>query len=245
MIWIVEASILLVVAVVLRRVLRMGRDSVAQSASLRRRKSNVRPLYTPIASEIEAHTTILGVLLNDAIEEQNAGRADLASRVINLFDNEWVRLVNLILNLQNLSLKYLPTAESSIAPRTINASSFRSQPMNEFLRRHGVLDQFVFRSKLRFQLHLRLLQRATAVLNEDFDEAKRNADVGTGKVFSWTLAQLDLYFHDLDLLTKETLLGLHTELASLPDAALQEITAELLVLTRNGVSGVAAASAHR
>jgi len=243
MIWCLEFGILLVVAVVLRRILRMGDKSVAPAAAPRNRKSVSSPLYRPIASEIEAHITILGVLLNDAIEERNSGRFTLALRILNLFGSEWSRLTELVASLQNLSLKYLPMVESSISPRNLNARSFQSQRMNEFFRRHGVLDQFVFRSKLRFQLHLRLLRRATAVLGEDFEQAKQGFDRDTS-LFAWTLTQLDLHFHDLDLLAKETLLGFSAELACLPDTALEEIATEISALTRNSVCASVATPSH-
>lgn len=234
MIWFLETGILLVVAVVLRRALHMGKGSAASLGIPRNRKRNSSPLYTRLASEIEAHITILGVLLNDAIQEQNSGHSKIARRILGLFGSEWSRLVELIVNLQTLSLKYLPVVQSPISQRNLNAHAFRSQPMSEFFRRHGVLDQFVFRSKLRFQLHLQLLQGATAALTEDFDVARRGAG-GDGRLLTWTLAQLDLYFHDLDLLSKETLLGFNAELASLPDSTLEEIEVEVSALTRNSV----------
>lgn len=244
MIWLTETGILIVVAVVMRRVLHMGDKSVALSAKSRSRRSASRPVYAPIASEIEAHITILGVLLNDAIEERNSGHFSIARRILGLFESEWSRLIELVVDLQSLSLKYLPMAESSIAPRNLSARSFRSRPMNEFFRRHGILDQFVFRSKLRFQLHLRLLRRATAVLGEDFEETKHDSE-RSSDLFAWTLTQLDLYFHDLDLLSKETLLGFSAELASLPDAALEEIASEVSALTRNSVCASVATPANR
>lgn len=234
MIWFLETGVLLIVAVVLRRVLHMGDQSVALVSAPRSRRPTSSPVYEPIAAEVEAHITILGVLLNDAIEERNAGRYNIARRVLNLFESDWSRLVELVVGLQGLSLKYLPMVQSPVSPRNLNARAFRSQPMNEFFRRYGVLDQFVFRSKLRFQLHLRLLRRATAVLNEDFKGARHNAG-GNSELFAWTLTQLDLYFHDLDLLCKETLLGFVAELSSLPESALAEIAAEVSALTRNGV----------
>ncbi|MEJ2006919.1 MAG: hypothetical protein P8Z30_01995 [Acidobacteriota bacterium] len=244
MIWVLETGILLVVAVVLRRVLHMGDKSVALAASPHIRRSVSSPLYTPIASEVEAHITILGVLLNDAIEERNAGHFTLALRILSLFESEWSRLTELVVSLQKLSLKYLPMAQTSITPRNLNARSFQSHRMNEFFRRHGVLDQFVFRSKLRFQLHLRLLRRATSVLSDDFEEARQDFDQDTS-LFAWTLTEHDLYFHDLDLLSKETLLGFCEELACLPDAALDEIAAEIPALIRNSVCGSIATPAHR
>lgn len=236
MIWCLEAGILLVVAVVMRRVLHMGDESVAVMPAPRNQLTRCSPLYKSLASEIDAHITILGVLLNDAIEERNSGRYSIARRILTLFESDWSRLVDLMGNVQSISLKYLPMVQSPVSPRNFNARAFRSAPMNEFFRRHGVLDQFVFRSKMRFQLNLRLLRKATSVLNEDFLAAKYDAN-NDSDLLARTLTQLDLYFHDLDRLSKETLLGFQTELASLPESALQEIAAEVSALTRNGVHG--------
>lgn len=244
MIWFLETGILLVVAVVLRRVLHMGDESVAHVPTPRSRMTKSSPLYRSIASEIDAHIAILGVLLNDAIEERNSGRYSIARRILTLFESDWSRLVALIANVQNISLKYLPMVQSPLSPRNLNARAFRSGPMSEFFKRHGILDQFVFRSKIRFQLHMRLLRKATTVLNEDFAEAKSNGNRDS-ELLAWTLTQLDLYFHDLDLLSKETLLGFQAELASLPEIALLEIAAEVSALTRNGVRESVPSPAHR
>jgi len=233
MLWALEFGVLLVVAVALRRVLHMGQDARPKVTGPRFRRPANNPLCSPLASEVEAHTTILGVLLNDAIDELNSGNSEVALRVLNVFDSERERLVELAINLQNLSLKYLPTVQYPIEMRTLEPESFRSQLVSEFLKRHGTLEQFVFRSKLRFQLRLRLLRRATALLNESFEEIKH--DIGTnGTLFDRTLTQLDLYFYDLDLLTKETLLGFSAELASLPDITTDEIATEVTALTSRG-----------
>jgi hypothetical protein len=231
MVWIFEIGILAVVAVVLRRALRMGKSRVSQKASPRFRRPTNNPLCLPLVSEIDAHTSILGVVLNDAMDELASGNLEVARSMLSVFNSERERLVELVINLQNLSLKYLPTVQYSVETRSLDPKSFRSQPMTEFLNRHGVLEQFVFRSKLRFQLQLRMLRRATAMLNESFEEAIRKPGMGI-EAFNETLGRLDLYFHDLDLLTKETILGFSAELASLPDGVLEDLTAEVSALTR-------------
>jgi hypothetical protein len=245
MFWIFEIGALLLVAVVLRRILHLGQDTTQKETTPRFRRPANNPLCTPLLSEIDAHTSILGVVLNDAINELASGNAEIARHMLNVFDGERERLVELVVNLQNLSLKYLPTTQYPIDARSLDPGSFRSQPVSEFLKRHGVLEQFVFRSKLRFQLHLRLLRRATALLNESFEEIRHRA--GTDVVaFDGALSQLDLYFHDLDLLTKETVLGFSAELASLPDAVLEDMAAEISVLThRSPVASPLAFTAQR
>jgi|SRR5579884_1805940 len=243
MVWALQAGVLLVVAVVLRRVLRMGQTASREKVS-RQPKPN-SPVYLSLTSEIEAHTTILGVLLNDAIEEQNSGNTELARHTLNLFDSERQRVVDLVINLQNLALKYLPAALNTIVTRTLSDRSFRSEPVSDLIRRQGNLEQFVFRSKLRFQLQLRLLRRATAILNESFEEIKHDAEVNS-KLFDWALSQIDLHLHDLDLLARETLLGFGAELASMPRGVLQELADEVIALTsRSSVLKTLVPAAHQ
>jgi len=230
MIWIFEIGILFVVALALRRILHMGRDDVRQVQAPRFRRPGNNPLCTPLASEIEGHTTILGVLLNDVIEEQNSGNAEVARRMLRVFDSERERLVELVVDLQNLSIKYLPAIQYPIYTRFLNHEAFRSQPVSDFVKRHGGLDQFIFRSKLRFNLQLRLMRRVTALLNESFEELKDGAET-TSASLDWALFQIDLYFHDLDLLAKETLLGFNEQLAGLPDSVRQDIGVEISALT--------------
>jgi hypothetical protein len=245
MVWIFEIGTLLVVAVALRRILHMGGNKAPRKAVSRFRRPANNPLCSSLVSEVDIHTTILGVVLNDTIEELASGNSEIARRMLSVFDSERERLVELVINLQNLSLKYLPTTQYPIETRRLNPVSFRSQPVSEFFKRHGVLEQFVFRSKLRFQLRLRLLRRATVMLNESFEVLKLHAETDV-QAFRRKLAQIDLYFHDLDLLTKETLLGFSTELASLPESLVEDMAAELLVLTsRNTVASPLVATAQR
>ena len=245
MVWVLETGVLLVVAVVLRRLLHLGHRSAPKGAAPNNRNSYISPLCSPLASDIEAHTAILGVVLNDIIEEQNSGHASIARETLALFDGEWSRLVKLVENLQGLSLRYLPAVQYPIDARNLDARSFRSQPLSEFIRRNGDLSQFVFRSRLRFQLQMRLLGRATALLDESFEELRHDAEQSP-RLFDWALSQIDLHFHDLDRLTKETLLGFNEELGCLPDAALGDLVTELATLTTGqDVSRPLASTARR
>jgi hypothetical protein len=244
MVWLFEIGILLVLAVVLRRILYVERNTAPEQASPRFRRPANNPLCSPLLSEIDAHTAILGVVLNDAIDELVSGNPEIARRMLGVFNSERERLVDLVIHLQNLSLKYLPTVQYPIDARSLDPASFRSQPVTEILKRHGVLEQFVFRSKLRFQLQLRLLRRATALLNESFEEVRHRTGTDV-KSFRSTLSQIDLYYHDLDLLTKETILGFSEELAALPDAVLEDMAADISILTsRNTVASTPAITAQ-
>lgn len=245
MLWILEIAVLVVLAVVLRRILHMGRKTVPEKAAPRFRRPANNPLCSPLLSEVDAHSAILGVVLNDAINELASGNPEIALSMLGLFNSERERLVELAINLQNLALKYLPTVQYPIEARSLDPVSFRSEPVTDILKRHGVLEQFVFRSKLRFQLQLRLLRRATALLNESFEEVRYRTGEAGAENFQGTLSQLDLYYHDLDLLAKETILGFSEELAALPDAALEEMTVEISVLTSRNSAAAAPAIATR
>ena len=113
--------------------------------------------------------------------------------------------------------------------RNLDAQAFRSRPMAEYVRFHGFLDQFIFRSKLRFQSHLRLLAEATTVLSEEFYRANRGLEKDDEQT-QRNLEELDQYFHDMDRIAKETLLAFRAELACLPDSSLNEIMLEIETL---------------
>lgn len=230
MLWALEVGVLLAVGLVLRRALKLGRRSKLKPVPSEQQSSSVKPQCSPLALDIEAHTTILGVLLNDIIEEQNSGRTGLAQETLSVFNEEWSRLTKLVANLQSLSLRYLPTVQRPIDARNLDAHSYRSQPLSEFIRRNGDLSQFVFRSKERFQLQMRLLNRATALLDESFEELRHDAEQ-CPRVFDWALSQIDLHFHDLDRLAKETLLGFNEELGCLSHNMRQELVEELEAVT--------------
>ena len=234
MVWLWEVGTLIVVALVLRRVLRMGRFAVSSDAITKRSTPQIEPVYRPLASEIEAHSTILAVSLNDAFEEIKAGRFDAAQSMVSIFATEWSRLTNMVDAMQHLALRYLPAVNLPVPVRNLDPSHFRSGTMIEFVRFHGFVDQFVFRPKLRFQLHLRLQRRAIAMLSEEFQRTRRNTDEDN-ELMGYALAQLDLYLHDMDRLAKETLLAFRAELACLPENSLPAIDEEVQDLVSHGV----------
>jgi hypothetical protein len=234
MLWLCEGGTLLVVALVLRRVLHMGRYDTSTDALTRRRTRQVEPVYRPVASEFETYSTILAVSLNDAFEESKAGRPEAARCMVDIFASEWDRLTDLVQALQQLALRYLPAVDLPVPVHNLDANCFRSGTMIEFVRFHGFVDQFVFRPKLRFQLHLRLQRRAIAMLGEEFHRTCSKADESS-ELLGYILTQLDLYFHDLDRLAKETLLAFRAELSCLPGHTLAEIDVEIQDLVSHGV----------
>jgi uncharacterized protein YjiS (DUF1127 family) len=235
MIWLWEGGTLLLVALVMRRVLRMGRPKTSNTGDLaKRRSNNIEPIFKQVTAEIEGHSTILAVSLNDAFEESKAGRPASAWSLVNIFASEWTRLTDLVESLQQLSLRYLPVVDLPVPVRELDEECFRSGTMIEFVRFNGFVDQFVFRPKLRFQLHLRLQRRAIAMLSEEFARTRTETE-GSAKLLPHALTQFDLLFHDLDRLAKESLLAFRAELACLPGHALKDIGPEVEELVGEGV----------
>jgi len=191
-------------------------------------------IYQPIALEIETQASILGVSLNDALEERDLGKQEIARRLVGLADCEWVRLAQFANGLLNALGKYMPTARVVVPVRNIAAHHFKSPAMVDYARMHEVLDQFVFRYKLRFQLHMRVLRRAMETLTAEFGQNYRSI-LGAGGGADGVWKHLDLCFHDFDLITKEVLLAFRAFLTSLPDEELQAFATDLNALIVRGV----------
>jgi hypothetical protein len=191
-------------------------------------------VYQAIALEIETQGSILGVSLNDAVEERELGKGEIAWRLVGLADCEWERLAELTAGLLSVLGRYLPAARVVIPVRNIAAHHFKSDAMVDYARKHEVLDQFVFRYKLRFQLHMRVLRRAVEALTTEFGQTYRSV-LRTGSSSDGVWNHLDLCFHDFDLITKEVLLAFRAFLACLPDEELQAFATDLNALTVRGV----------
>jgi hypothetical protein len=112
--------------------------------------------------------------------------------------------------------------------------------MVEYARMHEVLDQFVFRYKLRFQLHMRVLRRALETLTTEFGQTHQSVLESRGSA-AGTWKHLDLCFHDFDLITKEVLLAFRAFLTALPDEELQALATDLKALIVRGVRATPAA----
>lgn len=231
--WAAGAVILVVVGAVLRRLLRLGRPAPRRAGS-----ANLFPelhaVYHPVAQELGTHAAILGISLNDAFEERDAHRLEMAWRMVRLSAGEWDRLVEMVTGLLNALAKYLPTAHAVVPVRRILANHFMSQVMVDYLRMHELLDQLVFSSKQRFQLQIRLLTRATATLTREFRRTWRYGEQ-THDPSAEVWNRLDFYFHDFDLVAKETLLAFHALLTCLPPESIPQLAADLRPLLQRGV----------
>lgn len=229
--WALAGLTLIVTGYVCRRVLRM--DQPSRSGSLSPLSHEREEIYQPIALEIETQTVILGVSLNEALGERDSGNMENAWRLVRLAVCQWDRLSDSLANLLNSITENLPRSPSVVAARSIAASRFKSKTMIEFGGMREMLDQLIFRSKPRYQTHIRILRRALEMLTAEFRRSYRAAEQIPDASALWS--NLDPDFHDFDLLTKEALLAFRAFLVALPDQALPAFANDLKVIISNSV----------
>jgi hypothetical protein len=232
--WLLGGLLLLAVGVLLRRALRMGPSAAPRLTGLAPLPPELQAVYYPIAQEVETNTAILGISLNDAFEERDASRLDMAWHMVQLSAGEWSRLAEIVTALLNALTKYLPNAPVVVPARRIIPEHFKSRIMADLMRMHELLDRLVFRSQQRFQLRVRLLRRAAEDLSKEFRHTYRYMEK-TQDHSPEIWARYDLYFHDFDLVAKETLLAFRTLLACLPSEVVGELTVDLHVVLQRGV----------
>ena len=232
--WVLGGLVLLLLGMLLRWILRLNRPEGQHARGLVTLGPDREVIFQPIAQEMETQATILGISLNDAINERDAGQPEIAWRLVRLAASEWDRLAEILRLLSKVLADHVANARVVIPTRSVTAHHFRSRVMIDYLRMHELLDQLVFRSKLRFQLHLRMLRRAADTLSTEFRRAYRYADRTEDRPPElWN--RLDYYFHDFDLITKETLLAFRALLFCLPHSDLASLAADLKPLLRHGV----------
>jgi hypothetical protein len=232
--WLLGAGVLLLIGAILRWILRLDETEFPQRTGLFPLGPERDAIYQPIAQEIETQAAILGISLNDAIEERDAGQFDVAWRLVRLAISEWERLAE-ILDLLSIAMsRQLGGARTLIPVRSIVADRFKSRVMADYVRMHELFDQLVFRTKLRFQLHLRMLRRAGQILSREFRRDYRYAD-RTHHCPPEMWERFDYYFHDFDLVVKETLLSYRALLACLPHSSLPGFAVDLKSVVRRGV----------
>ncbi len=239
MTWLLGGLILVAVGAALRRALSLDAEWTGRAKGFPALDPKRQGIYQPIALEVETQAAILGISLNDAFEERDSGHGEIAWRLVQLSVGEWDRLVELVAALLKVVVRRFSTARVVVPFHGIVAHQFKSGVMVNYVRMHELLDQLVFGSNLRFQLHLRVLRRASEILSAEFRRRYRYAD-RTGDRPEELWKQIDLYFHDFDLIAKEALLALRALLICLPDSALAEIDADLKGVVGRGVRSVSA-----
>jgi len=232
--WIVGALILTLVGYLLRRLLWKQLPKQQTPPGLAPLGTGRRLVYDGFAPEIEARIAMLGISLNDAFEERAAGRFDIAWRLVRLSASEWYGVEKMVSGLLNALTKHLPEAQFMVTPRNIQSHRFLSKPMVDYVRVREMLEQFVFSSQRRFQLQLRLLNRAAEIVTDEFRRTCRQAQqAGDASPEVWT--EIDLDFHDFDLIAKEAVLAFRALLASLPPTVLLGLARDLESLLRGKV----------
>ena len=240
MTWLLGGAILSGVGVLLRQVL--GGNTPSSDVVVRLDRER-RCVYEAVALELETQSAILAVSLDDAMAERDCGNLEIAWRLLALTVSEWHRLAEILNFLLRVLDNSLPLAQIAVPTRSMDAAYFKSEMMIDYVRLHELLDQFVFRSKLRFHLQVRVLRHAVETLTDDFRRAQPAAYSLLGRSTElWS--RLDGDFHDFDLITKKTLLTLRTFLACLPTTALERFAAELRPILERGVRSPRSASAH-
>lgn len=233
MVWPLGGLILGAVAMLMRHILQMdGRDK-AHGSGFGSLRGDRQAIYEPVAQEIETHSTILGITLNDAFSERESNEQQLAWRVVGLANVEWDRLGRVLSGLLSILSKVLPSTDGIVPVRRVAVSHFKSRAVRDIVGLYELLDQILFSSKTRFAFQVRLLLRANTALSKEFKRACREGQVTLDASDAlWT--QLDYCFHDFDLIAKETLLAFHGLLACQTPEGAQELAAELQLLLEQG-----------
>jgi hypothetical protein len=224
--WAFAGLTLLAIAFWVRRFLRMDLKEGSENKLLGSMSKDLHPLYSPLAQEIETQITILGITLNDAFGEREAGAHEMSWNVMRLARGEWTRLNDLVIGLNDSLANYLPTTNEIFVFRRIAVGRFKSRVMLDKVRMYEFLDQLIFSSKRRFGTQLRLLSSSTESLSKEFHrtcrEGARSHDA-SNEVWS----RIDVLFHDFDLIAKETLLAFRTLLSCQSPERAQDLAAEL------------------
>jgi len=231
--WVAGALTLALVALILRWALHMDTHR-KPSGGLGSLRPDLQEIYQPIAQEVETHTSILGITLNEAFGERRANRHEMAWHIVRLATGEWKRLSELVVGLQNLLAKFLPVTDGIVPVRRVATGHFKSHAIIDHVRLYEFLDQVLFSSKHRFALQLRVLLRASEILGQEFKHACREGERTLDSSEElWT--RLDYYFHDFDLIAKETLLAFRTLLACQSPEGVQELALDLNMLLERGI----------
>ena len=233
--WLLGTCILILVGLLLRRLLHLDRPKVPAPKGLVPLSSDREGIYQSAAREIETQAAMLGISLNDAIEERDARHDEIAWRLVSLSICEGERLSDITTALLTVMARHLEkVVQVAVPARSLVKHHFCSASMIEYAQLHEQLDQMVVSSKLRTQLHLRVLRGAIETLAAEARRTFRHADESQDRSPGvWT--QLDLTFHDFDLVTKEILLAYRSLVVCLPEPALKPFSVDVTAVFKRSV----------
>src|SRR5579864_8929 len=79
--WVLGALVLVVVGIALRRLLNLDFEPRSSSDVLARIGQLRESVYKPVERELETRSAIVAISLNEAFEERDSGRSDIAWRL--------------------------------------------------------------------------------------------------------------------------------------------------------------------
>lgn len=231
--WLLGGAVFLCVGYGLRLLLGLDATGSRGASALTGERHS---LYNQIVHELQTQAAMVAVSLNDAIEECESGNHQIAWRLLRLVNDEWKLLAEILRKLLGAINEYLPLAGTVMPIRSIPSSYYKSKIMIDSVRAHEWFDQFMWRTRLRFHLQVRILRHAVEALTKDFRGLQPRTDAFPAGLW----ADLDRDFHDFDLVTKEILLAFRNFLISLPDDALDDFRSAVLPIVQRGVPSVPA-----
>src|SRR5208282_1765868 len=110
MTWLWQGGVLVAVGVLLRRALHMDASRLKSYNGLTLLSREPARIYDLVVRDLEIEATILGVALNEAIEERESGNNENAWLLVQLAASEWDRLGGSAVTLLSQMSKYLPAA---------------------------------------------------------------------------------------------------------------------------------------
>ena len=218
--------ILFILGLGLRRLLRMGSRHGDNASHLTELNPRQLALYTSFSNEVETQVAIISVSLNDAFEERDSGRQEIAWHLVKISEGEWQRVADILTALLDAIQRHLPKASAVIPYRGVVTRRFKSRAMVDLLRLYEFLDQLLFHSRTRFHLQVHMLRKAAASLTREFTRTYEYGE-RTGDRPAELWQRLDIYSHDFDLVNKEALMAFRAFLLCLSPLSLERIAAEL------------------
>ncbi|HEV2498987.1 MAG TPA: hypothetical protein VGY31_05355 [Terriglobia bacterium] len=233
MAWALAIVALLVVGYVFRRILRLDEPEPRAHGRIPL-SPNAEKIYRPISLELETQIILLGISLNEALGQRQAGNEENAWRLARLALCQWDRLAEKVTVMLKSIADHFPQTRSLVSIRDLTAHEFKSNAMIESMRMGAMLHEVIFRSKSRYQFQVRVIRRAVDTLTQEFNSAIRAAErAPEGAEDLWD--KIDPSFHDFDLVVKESLLAFRAFLLAVPAWLLPEIAAELTEVISHSV----------
>ena len=224
MYWVMGGTVLFGMGVLMRRVLGLGSSVSCRPPTVL--DPEQKSFCDEITEGVKSRSEILAYLLNEIIAELKAGNSNNASGLLDLFDAEWTLLADVLNSILKSVADHLPLARIAIPVRSLVPGHFRSDVMIDYLRLPELVDQFLFRTKLRFHLQVRTLRHAVDILTSDFRRAEPKKYLSPA--YSRALwSRLDHDYHDFDLIAKRTILAFLKLMSCLPPGAAAGFVEEL------------------